>query len=207
MPSPDTLKAPTQRNPQRPSWGRKCSSTPSRWTSRGQWRKAVGSEAAPSGCPDGSQYVPEGMRAQVIQWGHSSRLSGHPGSNRTLTFIQRKFWWPEMREDVQNFVAACSVCAQAKVTHQSPQGLLQPLPIPHRPWSHIALDFVTGLPPSNHNTTILTIIDRFSKAVHFIPLTKLPSASETAQLLIAHVVRLHGIPTDIVSDRGTPVHS
>ena len=145
---------------------------------------------------------PEETRAQVIQWGHASQLSGHPGTNRILTFIQRKFWWPVMREDVLNFVSACSVCAQAKVTHQLPQGLLQPLPTPHRPWSHIALDFVTGLPPSNHNTTILTIVDRFSKAVHFIPLTKLPSASETTQLLITHVIRLHRIPKDIVSDRG-----
>ena len=107
-----------------------------------------------------------------------------------------------MREDVCKFVAACLVCVQAKVPHQSPQGLLQPLPIPHRPWSHIALDFITGLLPSHHHTTILTIIDRFSKAVHFVPLTKLPSASETAQLLITHVIRLHGIPRDIVSDRG-----
>ena len=64
------------------------------------------------------------------------------------------------------------------------------------------LDFVTGLPPSNHFTTILTIVDRFSKAVHFVPLIKLPSASETAHLLVQHVIRLHGIPTDIVSDRG-----
>ena len=98
-------------------------------------------------------------------------------------------------------MAACSVCAQAKVTHQHPQGLLQPLPTPQRPWSHIALDFITGLSSSNHYTTILTIVDRFSKSVHFVPLTKLPSASETAQLLIQHVIRLQGIPTDIVSDR------
>ena len=88
------------------------------------------------------------------------------------SFIQRKFWWPEIREDILNFVAACLVCAQAKVTHQQPQGLLQPLPTPRRPWSHTALDFITGLPPSNHYTTTLTIIDRFSKSVHFIPLTK-----------------------------------
>ena len=79
-------------------------------------REAAGSKAAPSG-PDEHQYVPEGMRVQVIEWGHSSRLSGHLGSNRTLTFLQRKFWWPEMREDIQNFVAACSVCAQSKDTH------------------------------------------------------------------------------------------
>ena len=106
-----------------------------------------------------------------------------------------------MRGDIQNFVAACSVCAQAKVTQRPPQGL-QLLPIPHRPWSHITLGFVTGLPTSNHNPTILTIIDRFSKAVHFIPLPKLPSASKTAQLLITHIVRLHGIPSNIVSDGG-----
>ena len=162
-------------------------------------KEAVGTEAGPSGCPVGNQYVPRGMRAQVIQWGHSSRLSGHLGSNRT--FIQSKFWGLEMREDIQNFVTACSVCAQAKVTHQSPQGLLQPLPIPHHPWSHITLDFVTGLPLSNHKPTILTIVHRFSKAVHLIPLTKLPSASETAQLLVTHI-RIHGIPADIVSDRG-----
>ena len=165
-------------------------------------RDAAGTEAAPSGCPEGRQFVPGQSRARVLQWGHASRLSGHPGNTRTLSFIQRRFWWPGMRGDVEDFVAACSVCAQAKIPHQSPQGLLQPLPIPHRPWSHIAMDFVTGLPPSNHFTTILTIVDRFSKAVHFVPLIKLPSASETAHLLVQHVIRLHGIPTDIVSDRG-----
>ena len=63
------------------------------------------------------------------------------------------------------------------------------------------MDFVTGLPPSEGNDTILTIVDRFSKAVHFVPLPKLPTALETANLLILHVFRLHGIPTDIVSDR------
>ena len=161
-------------------------------------REAVGSEAAPSGCADGRQYVPRESRAEVLQWGHASQLSGHPDNHRTLTFIQRKFWRPEMREDIASFVAACSVCAQTKVPHQLPQGLLQPLPIPHRAWSHIALDFVTGLPPSNRHNTILTVVDRVSKAVHFIPLTKLPSALETAQLLITHVIRLHDIPTVIV---------
>ncbi|KAL0154966.1 hypothetical protein M9458_049229, partial [Cirrhinus mrigala] len=70
------------------------------------------------------------------------------------------------------------------------------------PWSHIALDFVTALPPSQGNTVVLTVVDRFSKAVHFIPLPKLPSAKETAVVVIDHVFRLHGLPTDVVSDRG-----
>ncbi|KAI7799341.1 Pol polyprotein, partial [Triplophysa rosa] len=62
--------------------------------------------------------------------------------------------------------------------------------------------FVTGLPPSGGNTVILTVVDRFSKAVHFIPLPKLPSARETSQLVVDHVFRLHGLATNVVSDRG-----
>ena len=81
-------------------------------------------------------------------------------------------------------------------------GLLLPLPIPGHPWSHIALDFVTGLPPSGGNTVVLNIIDRFSKAAHFIALPKQPSAQETADLLVQNVFRIHGLPSDIVSDRG-----
>ena len=105
--------------------------------------QALDGETAPSSCPDGRLYVPAPVWSQVLQWGHSSRFSGHPSTGRTLSFLQRKFWWPAMREDVLNFVYACSICAQFKVTHQPPQGLLQPLPIPYRLWSHIALDFVT----------------------------------------------------------------
>uniref|UniRef100_A0A674P2A1 Integrase catalytic domain-containing protein n=1 Tax=Takifugu rubripes TaxID=31033 RepID=A0A674P2A1_TAKRU len=107
-----------------------------------------------------------------------------------------------MAADVQTFVASCSECTRSKPSHRPPAGLLQPLPIPPRPWSHIALDFITGLPPSEGSDTVLTVVNRFSKAVHFVPLPKLPTTLETANLLVQHVFHLHGIPQDIVSDRG-----
>ncbi len=69
-------------------------------------------------------------------------------------------------------------------------------------WSHIAIDFVTDLPNSRNYTTILTVIDRFSKACRLIPLPKLPSAFETAEVLLEQVFHFHGLPDDIVSDRG-----
>jgi len=156
----------------------------------------------PGGGPHDRLFVPPAVRSQVLQWGHSSKLTCHPGGHRTLVFLRHRFWWPGMAGDVREFVAACSVCARSKASHRPPAGLLRPLPIPSRPWSHIAVDFVTGLPPSEGNTVILTIIDRFSKAVHYVPLPKLPSALETADLLSKHVFKLHGIPMDIVSDRG-----
>jgi len=81
--------------------------------------------------------------------------------------------------DIHSFVLACLVCSTGKTSNWPPDGLLQPLPVPLRPWSHIAQDF-TALPPSQGNTVILTVVDRFSKAAHFIPLPKFPSAKETA---------------------------
>uniref|UniRef100_A0AAX7VPW8 Gypsy retrotransposon integrase-like protein 1 n=1 Tax=Astatotilapia calliptera TaxID=8154 RepID=A0AAX7VPW8_ASTCA len=164
-------------------------------------RDAQRQEPDPGTGPKGKLYVPATAHSQVIHWAHTAKFSCHPGKNRTVSFLRRLFWWPSLVLDVQNYVAACLVCARNKTSNSPASGLLRPLPTPKRPWSHIALDFVTGLPPSSSNTSILTIIDRFSKAAHFIALPKLPSALETAQLLTQHVFRLHGIPQDIVSDR------
>uniref|UniRef100_A0A674P5X9 Gypsy retrotransposon integrase-like protein 1 n=1 Tax=Takifugu rubripes TaxID=31033 RepID=A0A674P5X9_TAKRU len=159
-------------------------------------------EPDPGNGPQDRMFVPSSVRPQVLEWGHSSCFTCHPGVRRMAEFVQRRFWWPNLQEDVREFVGACTVCARSKASHRSPAGLLHPLPVPSRPWSHIALDFVTGLPVSQGNDTILTIVDRFSKGVHFVALPKLPSDAETAELLVSHVVRLHGIPLDVVSDRG-----
>ena len=92
------------------------------------------------------------------------------------------------------------ICARSKSNNRPPAGLLQPLVTPMRPWSHIALDFVTGLPPSQGHTAVLSIIDRFSKAAHFVPLKKL--LHWRLLPLVKNVFRFHGIPTEVVSDRG-----
>uniref|UniRef100_A0A8C5C6Y7 Gypsy retrotransposon integrase-like protein 1 n=1 Tax=Gadus morhua TaxID=8049 RepID=A0A8C5C6Y7_GADMO len=126
-------------------------------------KRSQAGQPIPSACPDNRLYVPVSLRSQVLQWGHSSRLACHPGVRRTLALLKQRFWWTSIEEDTKEFIAACQICSQHKTARHAPSGLLQPLPIPHRPWSHISLDFVTGLPPSEGNTTILTIVDRFSK--------------------------------------------
>ncbi|KAK2905603.1 hypothetical protein Q8A73_009546 [Channa argus] len=156
----------------------------------------------PSACPEGCLFVPNQLRSAVLEWSHSSRLFCHPGISRTLFVVRRRFWWPSMARDVREFVLACPFCAQTKTSRRPPFGLLHPLPIPRRPWSHISVDFVTGLPPSQGNTVILTVVDRFSKMAHFIPLPALPTAKETAEVLVRNIFRIHGLPRDVVSDRG-----
>lgn len=139
----------------------------------------------------------------MLQLAQSSWWACHRGVARTLHPPQAVFLVALHGPDVLGFVTACLVCARGKTTYCPPAGLLCLIPIPSRHRSHIVLDFVTGLPPSGSNTTILTIVSRFSKAVHFVPLTRLPSTSETAQLLVQHVFCLCGIPSDLVLNWGT----
>uniref|UniRef100_A0A8C6MDH0 Gypsy retrotransposon integrase-like protein 1 n=1 Tax=Nothobranchius furzeri TaxID=105023 RepID=A0A8C6MDH0_NOTFU len=172
------------------------------WTIRDQVLEALKVDPGPGNGPTNKLFVPQELRGKVIHWAHTGRFSIHPGVGRTLALIRRSFWWPSIFNDVREYVSACHVCARQKGTNQLPAGLLSPLPVPSRPWSHIAIDFVCGLPPSHGFNTILTIVDRFSKACHLVPLKALPTSTVTAQLLIKHVFRLHGIPTEILSDRG-----
>uniref|UniRef100_A0A3P9MQ90 Gypsy retrotransposon integrase-like protein 1 n=1 Tax=Oryzias latipes TaxID=8090 RepID=A0A3P9MQ90_ORYLA len=172
------------------------------WDIENRVINAQGEEPKPDSCPNGVLFVPTSLRSDVLSWGHSSRVACHGGVFRTLNLLRKRFYWPKMDKDVREYVAACTSCGRSKSSSSTPAGLLHPLPTPHRPWSHIAVDFVTGLPTSQGHTVILTVIDRFSKAAQFIPLPQLPSATVTADLLVNHVFRHHGIPADIVSDRG-----
>ncbi|KAK7884344.1 hypothetical protein WMY93_027467 [Mugilogobius chulae] len=172
------------------------------WEIKSKVQEAQATDPDPGNGPSDCLYVPQSVRSQVLQWGHDSSFACHPGMGRTLVLLRRHFWWPTMERDTRDYVLACTVCARNKTSNQKPAGRLHPLPVPSRPWSHIAIDFVSGLPVSHGKAVILTIIDRFSKSVHFVPLEKLPSALETADLLVQHVFRLHGTPLDIVSDRG-----
>uniref|UniRef100_A0A8C6PF46 Gypsy retrotransposon integrase-like protein 1 n=1 Tax=Nothobranchius furzeri TaxID=105023 RepID=A0A8C6PF46_NOTFU len=119
-----------------------------------------------------------------------------------MSMVLRLFWWCTLTRDVKEFVTACHICAQSKPSRRPPAGLLRPLPVPHRPWSHVAMDFSTGLPESNSYSVLLTIVDRFSKMTHLVPLKKLPTAKELSTVIAREVFHLHGLPCDIVSDRG-----
>ncbi|GJP43588.1 hypothetical protein CLOM_g3032 [Closterium sp. NIES-68] len=142
------------------------------------------------------------LRKLLIQEVHDSNLSGHFGVDKTLKALQRFYYWPDMVTDVQRYVDACPICQRMKSSHQRPTGLLQPLEPPQRPWQHVTMDFVTGLPagPSG-NDAVLVVVDRLTKMAHFAPCHTTITAEETARLFISTVVRLHGILAAIISDR------
>ncbi|KAL0162325.1 hypothetical protein M9458_041721, partial [Cirrhinus mrigala] len=175
---------------------------PVAWDILTEITEAQTQDPPPAECPANLTYVPLSLRSRVLSEVHSVPSSGHPGIEATLHLLNNRYWWPTIRSDTINFIKSCTACNTAKVPRRLPAGLLQPLPVPQRPWSHLAIDFVTDLPPSNGYTTILSVVNRFSKACRFIPLPKLPSALETAEVLCNWVFRLYGLPEDIISDRG-----
>ncbi|KAK3509828.1 hypothetical protein QTP70_012502 [Hemibagrus guttatus] len=85
---------------------------PIRWELEGTVKQAQAREPDPGGGPTNCLFVPKTVRSQIFQWGHCSRLTCHPGTSRTLEFLQRRFWWPTIKEDVTTFVKACPTCNQ-----------------------------------------------------------------------------------------------
>lgn len=132
---------------------------------------------------------------------HSTPSGGHAGALRTYRRLAASVYWPGMMRQVTEFVAACEVCQRNKYETKSPAGLLQPLPIPDRVWEDISLDFISGLPRSDSVDCILVVVDRFSKYGHFVGLKHPFTARSVAQVFSREIVRLHGIPRSIVSDR------
>ncbi|KAG8096288.1 hypothetical protein GUJ93_ZPchr0013g35274 [Zizania palustris] len=106
-----------------------------------------------------------------------------------------------MRRDVMRYVSRCTTCNKAK-SRLNPFGLYMPLPVPSVPWEHISMDFVLGLPRTKRGRdSIFVVVDRFSKMAHFIPCHKSDDATNIADLFFKDIIRLHGVPTTIVSDR------
>jgi hypothetical protein len=126
---------------------------------------------------------------------------GHEGVQRTLHRLRRDVHFPGMRTMVQDFVRTCGTCQRNKAEHLHPVGLLLHLPVPWAVWSDIGLDFVEALPKVKGKSIILTVVDRLSKYAHFIPLAHPYSAESVAQAFFAEIVRLHGMPQSMVSDR------
>ena len=108
-----------------------------------------------------------------------------------------------MHIDVQRVCDKCIVCKQARSKSKpKPHGLYMPLPVPSMPCVDISMDFVLGLPRSKRgNDSIFVVVERFSKMAHFIACHKTDDASNIANLFFKEVMRLHGMPRTIVSDR------
>ncbi|KAD6795956.1 hypothetical protein E3N88_06852 [Mikania micrantha] len=142
------------------------------------------------------------LRESLLSEAHSSPFSIHPGSTKMYRDLRQHFWWNGMKEDVAKYVSHCLTCQQVKIEHQRASGLLQPLDIPLWKWDDISMDFVTGLPKTfRKNDAIWVIVDRLSKSAHFLPIQQGHSVSKLSEIFTQEIIRLHGTPVSIISDR------
>jgi hypothetical protein len=144
------------------------------------------------------------LKDQIFNELHSTPYAGHFGVNKTLTLISRTFWWTNMKHDITERIRKCEACQRNKSSQKAPTGLLQPMPIPHRQWQSVGVDFVVSLPTTQTGyDAICVFVDRLTKMVHLCPCKSTCTAVETAELFINNIFRLHGMPSSFVSDRGS----
>ena len=107
-----------------------------------------------------------------------------------------------MKRSIAELVAQCPNCQQLKVEHQRPGGYMKHIELFIWKWGMINRDFVTGLPLSfSKFDSIWVIVERITKVVHFLPVKTTYTAEEYVRLYIKEIVRLHGVPISIISDR------
>ena len=154
---------------------------------------------------DGLVYVPqdEGIKVRILEGCHDGKTAGHLGQEKTLELVSRDYFWPGMRKFINEYVSTCDTCARNKAPRHRRHGQLRPLPIPGGPWRSVSMDFIVELPPSSSYDAIYVCVDRFTKMAHFCPTNSNITAEGTAELYLKHIFKNHGLPDDIVSDRGT----
>jgi hypothetical protein len=142
------------------------------------------------------------VRQQILDEAHLSRYSIHPRSTKMYQDLKQHYWWTKMKIEIARYVARYDNCRRAKTVHMKTAGPLQSLPTPTWKWEDISMDFIVGLPKAVKGfDSIWVIIDRLTKVAHFLPVKTYYPVITYAQIYIARILSLYGIPKTIVSYR------
>ena len=153
---------------------------------------------------DGKLYIPNNkqIKTLIMHESHDTPIAGHMGADKTVQLVSRQFFWPRLSTDVREYVTSCLSCQSNKASNQQPMGLLQPIAVPEKRWDVVTMDLIGPLPKTRNGfDAIFVCVDKLSKMVHYIPTTTTATAPVLAKLFMHEVVRLHGMPSTIISDR------
>ena len=140
------------------------------------------------------------LRLRILYECHDATPSGHRGREKTYLTVSRDFYWPLQYQFMRKYIRDCEVYQRVKLSPSS-RAPLQPLPISAECWQSVSMDFVFGFPEDAHkNNGILVFVDRFSKMYNLAAVNKSISVRGFARVFIDTVLRLHGLPRELVSD-------
>jgi hypothetical protein len=154
-------------------------------------------------------YVPKELQEETIRRIHEAPAHGHQGIRKTDNRLKQTYDFPGRRTSVEAFINKCEVCARSKTARHKPYGELKSIPAPAEAWKSVAIDFIVKLPPSKDHYTgvtydsIAVTTERLTKYAKFIPWKEDYDAPQLARIFLKEVVALHGLPDEIISDRGS----
>src|ERR1700761_7025424 len=145
------------------------------------------------------------LKRGVISLFHDKPSAGHPGITNTYELARKDFWWPNMKQDIKQYVKGCGACQVNKINTKPLKPAMIPITPEHSlPFQTVTMDFITKLPKSGKYNTILTITDHdCSKAAIFVPCQETVTAEEVAAIYLRHVYKQYGVAKKIISDRDT----
>jgi hypothetical protein len=154
---------------------------------------------------EGLIWIPDNdpLQLRLLHDHHNALVAGHPGWAKTLELLGRNYYWPQQWQYINQYVNNYDTCKRIKPVKHAPFGLLRPLQLPERPWDSISMDFITGLPRVEGCNALWVIVDRLTKMAYFIACADTMGPSDLADGFTSHVVRAHGLPSSIISDRGS----
>ena len=153
---------------------------------------------------DGRLCVPDdgAVRTSILALNHDAITGAHFGRDKTLSAVKARFQWKGMTGTVERYVSSCEACQRNKPSQQLTPGALMPLPLPEQPFQEWTQDAVTALPTTRRgHDAIQVYVERSCKLKHFEAMTKNAGAVELAESMIRTVVRQHGVPLALISDR------
>jgi transposase InsO family protein len=142
------------------------------------------------------------LRTRLIREAHDQVSMAHPGQRKTYKLLSDRYYWPSMRNIIDQYIANCHKCSRAMNPRDRKPGYLHPLPVPEHPWQHITMDFKSFPKDTHGHDAAFVVVDRLSKQAVSIPCFKTTTAKDMAMLYINHIYRWRGVPDSIVSDRG-----
>ena len=155
----------------------------------------------------GRLYVPRSLRHWMVQRHHDDTAQGHPGVSKTVELLSRNYYFPGMRKEAERYISKCQNCQLNKHRTHAPYGHIQYAKIADYPWQDITMDFIVKLPKSEDIASgakydsILVVVDKLTKYAHLIPCNESFNARQTAWIVLDRVIRHHGIPESVTSDR------
>jgi hypothetical protein len=132
---------------------------------------------------------------------HAHQVLGHLGRTKAYRNLFNFYWWSSMASKVDKFCPPCVECQRTKPSNRPPLSLLKSLPVPSYPWESVGIDFVGPITESYGFNFIMVVINCLTSMVHIVPMNSTASASDIAWQFLDKVVKLHGYPKSIVSDR------